>query len=216
MPTVLRDENFRQLEAWGLVAILWALEWLGILILAEGEKVIPGFVSRFTALYSTTITGTLALSYCGWRFGRITSRDLYPRRKDFIVLGLSVIPIFFYFGLTVGREGVVSEMHEAIRGLPKYQYWLSVLNVLVITPFLEESIYRRYLLEIFRLHYPTSTSVVLVAGIATGFHWGLPFWSLVFTFFAQLLFGLVYANSRLVASTLVHSFMNMFVLGLSR
>jgi len=111
---------------------------------------------------------------------------------------------------------MATNTYDAIRDLPGYQYWLSVVYLVCIGPLFEETIFRRYFLELWRLHYPTTIAVLLTAGATILFHLGLPLRSLVFIFFAQVLFSVVYVKSRLGVSVLIHAFMNSMVLALSR
>jgi len=213
---ILKDENVLQREAWFLIGVLVASEALMAFVLAGGERMVPGFSSRFSVLYTYTITDLLVLAYCVKRFGPIQLVELLPRRGDWIVLGLAGLTIFFYFGLTVGRGGMSSEMYDAIRDLPKLWYWVSVVNVIGIGPFLEEAIFRRYFLEILRHHYPKTIAILITASISIWFHWGLSIPGLVFIFIVQILFGVVYVTSRFGASVMAHAFLNCLVFLLSK
>ena len=198
------------------MGLLVAFEVLMTFILAGGERLYPGFLSRFSVLYSTTLTDLLVLGYCARRFGIIQLDELLPRRGDWVVLGIAGFIIFFYFGLTVGREGMSTDMYDAIRDLPRYQYWLSVVSVIGIGSFLEEAIFRRYFLEILRHHYSKTIAILITAVISILFHLGLPISGLVFVFIVQILLGVVYISSRFGVSFMVHAFLNCFVLLLSR
>ena len=216
MQPILKDENVLQREAWILLGLLVAFEVFMTFVLAGGERVFPGFLSRFSVLYSTTITDLLVLGYCVRRFGTIQLDELFPRRGDWVVLGIAGLLIFFYFGVTVGREGMSSEMYDAIRILPKWSYWLSIVSVIGIGPFLEETIFRRYFLEILRRHYPQTIAILITAAASIFFHFELPIPGLVFVFSVQCLLSVVYVSSRLGVSTMVHALLNCFVLLLSR
>lgn len=216
MKPVLKNESVRQWEAWFLLGILVALQELSAWGLAGGEMMVPGFFSRFSVLYSYTVADLIVLAYCIRRFGRIELVELFPRRGDWVVLGLAVLTVFWYFALTVGRAGMTTDTYDSIRDLPRYQYWLSIVHIAAIGPLLEEALFRRYLLEIFRRHYPAAIAVLIIAGVSILFHLGLPVRSLIFIFFAELLYGFVYVKSRLGVSVLVHAFLNGLVLLLSR
>ena len=216
MNPILKDENVLQREAWLLFGLLVLFEAFMTFVLAGGERVFPGFLSRFSVLYSTTLTDLLVLGYCARRFGPIQLVELLPRGRDWAVLGVAGLIVFFYFGLTVGREGMSSEMYDAIRDLPGLWYWLSVVSVIGIGPFLEEAIFRRYFLEILRRHFPQSIALLITAGISILFHFGLEIPGLIFVFIVQFLLGVVYVTSRLGVSFMVHALINCFVLLLSR
>lgn len=216
MKPTLKDKDVPQWEAWFLFGILLAFVELGAWVLVGGERWFPGFISRFSGLYITTLTDMVVLVYCVWRFGCFDLVEFSPRRRDWLILALAGVTVFWYFGLTVGREGMTTNTYNAIRDLPGYLYWLSVANIVGIGPFLEEVIFRRYFLEILRQHYATALAVIVTAGVATCFHYGLPLRSLAFIFCAQLLFGTVYVTSRLGISVGVHVLMNSLVLLLSK
>ena len=216
MKLLLKDKDVPQWEVWILLVILFACVELGAWVLVIGDWWFPGFVSRFSGLYITTLTDVMALVYCVWRFGWLELVEFLPRRRDWLVLALAGMTVFLYFGITVGPEGMNTNTYNSIRDLPVCLYWLSVANIVGIGPFFEETIFRRYFLGILRQHYSTALAVVVTAGVATCFHYGLPLRSLVFIFCAQLLFGAVYVTSRLGVSVGVHAMMNSLVLLLSK
>lgn len=216
MQSCLKDDDVPQREAWILLAILLVLVEVSGWVLVGSTRMFPAFSLRFSGLYLTTLTDVLIFGYCVNRFGGIKLVEIFPKGKDFVVLGLAGLFVFGYFGLTVGPGGMTSGSYDAIRDLPRYAYWLSVVNIILVGPFFEETIFRRYFLEILAQHHSTAIAVIITAGAATCFHYGLPLWSLIFIFFVQLLLGVVYVLSRLGGSIGIHIFLNSLILLLSK
>ena len=217
MRPVLKGEYIRQRDAWFCVGFLLSVPVFYALVLFPTiEKTFPTLSPKLLDYVLIILTEILVLGYCMARFGKIELTELLPRRWDYLVLALGAMILLWIFGLRVGREGLNSGTHDSIRVLPVAQYWWAVFTIVLIGPLLEEAFFRRYFFEILRHHYPVNVAMLITIGIATLFHLGISISGLIWAFFDQLVFTIVYVKSRLGVSVLVHAFVNALILFLSR
>ncbi len=162
------------------------------------------------------IAKLLLVLYCVKQYGPIKLSEFIPRGKDYFVLGIGFIVIFWAFGLTVGREGIqVDPDWQTLTGV---QYGVEVLVLILITPLLEEIIFRRYFFEMLATLYSREAAFVVTVCIWTLLHWPSDTtWSVIFWHgFSGVVFTLAYISSRLGVPVLLHSFHNTMVVVLTR
>ena len=220
MAQVLKNKEIPQLESWGLLVALFALEFIAYLIFYFSRKAFfPSLPIDFLDFGVKVFTYLSIFLFCMIRYGKITFEEFLPTRKDILLLSISVVIILWIFGLFIGPERIRNPRHEIFKSFVPLYYWLSLFIVVGLAPFFEEAIFRRYFLEIQHQHYSTSTSVLITAGVATLFHFDSSenlIAILLWTFFIQTVFGLLYVKGRLVVSVLAHMFVNGLVMLLSK
>ena len=219
MPPSLKHEKIPQLEGWSLILILFLLGFFSYLFLfLIGERFFPSLSREFLFLVGKVPIHLAILAFCVIRFGGLTLEDFAPNQRDaFILVGAFLIE-FWVFGMLIGSEGIQNDRHDTIREFPAFKYWVSIFIIVAWTPLLEETFFRRYFLEIQRQHHSTTTAVLITAGVSTLFHLNLEisFLRFLWHFTQGAFFSVVYVNSRLVVSVLVHAFVNALVFFLSR
>jgi len=219
MRAVLKSEEIPQLDAWGMLLFLFLLEFfVALLFSLSAESLFPSFSIALLALVVKVFAYLTIFVFCLMRFGSINLLELVPDRRDALILLVALMIEFWVFGLLVGSEGLRNARHDAIRHLPDLEYWVGVSIVVGWGPFLEEALFRRYFLEIQRQHYSTVIAVLITASVGTLFHFNFEFavLRLVWHFFQQAFYSIVYVKGRLGVSVLVHAFVNALVLFLSR
>jgi len=219
MRLVLNREDVSQLEGWGILFFLFFFEFTSYLFVSFTREIIFSSLSMgFLVLVTKILVYIITLVFCISRFGRINLFEFFPDRKSSVILIVALVVEFWVFGLLVGSEGIHNDRYEAIKNLSTFQYYLAVSAVLVFGPFLEESLFRRYFLEIQCQHYSTGVAVLITALVGTVFHLNLEFsWAPIFWHFCQqLFFSVVYLNSRLGVAGMVHVFVNLLILLLSK
>jgi membrane protease YdiL (CAAX protease family) len=219
MRSVLKREEVSQLEGWGILLFLFLFEFASYLFVSFTREIIfPSLSMGFLVLATKILVYISTLTFCISRFGKINLLELVPDRKGLVILIVALVAEFWVFGLFVGPEGIHNDRYEAIKNLSTFQYYGAILTIVVFVPFLEESLFRRYFLEIQCQHYSTGVAVLITALAGTVFHLNLEFsWApMVWHFCQELFFCVVYLNSRLGVAGMVHVFVNMLVLLLAK
>lgn len=178
----------------------------------------PSLPLDFFDLIVKVVTFVLIVSFCMFRYGNLSFRELIPTRQNLIYLIITLIIIFWIFGLFIGSERIRNPRHEIYKSYSSGYYSLSLLFIVALIPFFEEAIFRRYFLEIQRQHYSVGISILITSSIATLFHVdsvGDLNFTLLWTFFLQTTFGILYVKTRLGVSTLAHMFVNGLIMLLS-
>jgi len=154
MHSFLKREEVSQLEAWGILFFIFFLEFASHLLVSFTNVIIfPSLSMGFLVLATKTFVYTSVLAFCMSRFGKINLLEFVPDRKDLVILVFALLAEFWIFGLLVGPEGIRNDRYEAIKNLSSFQYYGAFLAIVVFVPFLEESLFRRYFLEIQSQHY---------------------------------------------------------------
>jgi len=219
MRSVLNREDVPQLEGWGILLFLFLFEFASYLFVSFTREIIfPSLSMGFLVLATKILVYISTLAFCMSRFGKINLLEFIPDRKGSVILIVALVVEFWIFGLLVGPEGIHNDRYEAIKNLSTFQYYGAVLAIIVFVPILEESLFRRYFLEIQCQHYSTGVAVLITALAGTVFHLNLEFsWEpMVWHFCQELFICVVYLNSRLGVAGIVHVFVNMLVLLLAR
>lgn len=215
-PTFKRD-RIPQIEGWGILIFYFLLEFLFYFFLPNNSKDGPFSLSlELLNLLVKTPVDVIIIAFCIFRYGGINLNELILNRRDALLLLVALLIEFWVFGLLVGPDRLKTHLHESIKDLSIGQYYVAVLTIVGLVPFGEEVVFRRYFLEIQRQHYSTEISVLLTATAATLFHFEFSWPPLLWHFFQQALFSVVYVKSRLGVAVLVHAFVNAMVLFLSR
>ncbi len=207
----LENQTIEWWEPWVTLLFLLCLFPLSVGLSLLLEQIFPGLSSPLSLALSLIVWLVLPVIQCTMKYGPIKFEELLLTRKDFMILGIALILDFWAFGLTVGPEGF--SMDEDLRKISSFQYWAVVSKSILFGPFLEELLFRRYLGEIFASLYSPTRAVFLVTIIGTLLHMhsDISWFSILWHIFASLLFTVVYFNSRLGVSFVLHSFHNTMV-----
>lgn len=204
-----------QLDAWLSIIALLLLNILIALVFLDAFISIFPSVSRITLAYCTFIFALLLpVIYLNLRYGAITISDLRLRRLDFGVLFVAFIILVIVTSIISlkGPYKPYTFSGQEISKLPRFEYFISLLSIFFIFPFLEETLFRRYIFEIFRNKYKVPIAILLTALTDTLLHITVgSVTGLVSIFFWQIFFTLIYFKSRLGASIIVHCLTNFFL-----
>jgi membrane protease YdiL (CAAX protease family) len=162
------------------------------------------------------LANLLLVLYCFKQYGPINWPEFIPRGRDYAVLAIGLLIIFWAFGLIVGREGIKTDPNWQV--LTGYQYGIEVLALTLIGPLLEEIFLRRYFYEMLATLYSPAAALAVTICIGALLHWHTDItWFVIFwhSFLAGV-FTLAYMNSRLGVTILLHSFNNTMAVLLSR
>ena len=217
MNHVLNGREIRVLDAW--------LGFLGCLVIYVTSFIVAPFIFRllpwfqedFIYLMMMVIPPLLIpIIYFTFRYERIRFADLVPQRKDFLVLFIALIFLFLWFSFTMFQGTRSDELAKQIYNLPGYQGVLAISLVVLIGPFLEEILFRKYILGILLHKYHLFTAVLVTVSLETLMHIGVlvegfGIKALVKIFIILLLYTIVYLNSRLGVSVIVHCLYNFII-----
>jgi membrane protease YdiL (CAAX protease family) len=162
------------------------------------------------------LANLLLVLYCLKQYGPIKWTEFIPRGKDYAVLAIGLLIIFWAFGLIVGREGIKADPDWQI--LTGYQYGFIVLALTLFGPLLEEVFLRRYFYEMLATLYSRMAALAVTVCIGTLLHWhpDITWFNIFWHFFLAGVFTLAYMNSRLSVSVLLHIFNNTMAMLLAR
>ena len=103
--------------------------------------------------------------------------------------------------------------HEILSEKSPYLY-INAFILIVVGPCFEETLYRGYYFEILKSNFGNLWSILISSLLFILFHaiWGGFDINLIFIFLYSILFSIVYIQNGLIASTLVHAFVNFYLL----
>lgn len=204
------------------ISKIWEVKdvWLTVILYFLLAKV---FSSNFYYLASFFPTGTknnfigfqftiLILSISAliliFRNGSFKLSDVLIQKKDLPVLGICFLIVFISSEIFNKPDDFVSPLYRNFKSLPNPQFSISLVEVVLIGPFLEELIYRKYLLEILRKNFSISISILLVCLIETSFHFDYNVLERIYVFFFSIISSIIYLRTRLGVSWCFHSMHN--------
>ncbi len=218
-PRVFKVDHISHLEGWGLLLLLFGIEFLANVICGFViNRAFPTFPAALFNLEIKVLAYVAITLYCVRRYGGLRLTELVPTRRDFMMVGIALFLTLWIFGLLIGPERIVNQRHEGLKGLSSLQYVLGLFIVVGLAPLFEEIIFRRFFLEIQREHFSSGMALLITTAAATLFHID-SFENLTVvilgSFLWQGLFGLLYLKGRLITSVLTHSLYNGLVMLLS-
>ena len=220
MESPLNPPSVRLQDAWISLGIFLGI-FLGsivISVLVEVESVFPGLSWEFLRSLYGTIALLVAVAYCIRHYGTIHADEFLLRKKDFVVLAIALLIVFWSFGLTVGRDGIPSDLPKELGTLTGFQYWGRIFKSTIIGPLLEETLLRRFFLEIIAARYSVgiAASTTITVDTLLHCHTDISLFEFFWHLFQASVFTLAYLKSRLGVAVLVHGFHNTMVLLLAR
>ena len=220
MESHLNTPSVRLQDAWISLGIFLGIFFGStfISVFVKVESVFPGLSSDFRLDLFATIALLVAVAYCISHYGTIHAEEFILRKRDVVVLGIALLIVFWSFGLTVGRDGIPSDLPEELGTLTGFQYWGRIFKLTIIGPILEEILLRRFFLEILAIRYSVVIAVLTTISVDTVLHMHTDISLFVFLWhvFQATVFTLAYIKSRLGVAVLVHGFHNTLVLLLAR
>ncbi len=214
MTTNDKDRSFRQIDAW--LSILGSF----LLYVLMSYFLFPVLQTAFPEISNSSIWYLLAIPidllpivYLYFRCGPIGISDFALEGMDFVVVFISLIVLVIGFStisLTVGFESLVT--YREISRLHGFEYLITIFILFLIGPFLEETLFRRYIYEIFRDKFGSLTAILMVTLIETLMH--ISYWNigaLILLFFSTIFLTVIYIKTRLGASIIVHCVINIFM-----
>jgi membrane protease YdiL (CAAX protease family) len=203
--------TFRAFDTWISLGACFSIQLFGARLLVPPVKRLAPSLSWVTISYGLTIIAfVIPLTYLMRRYGRIRHSDLILRAQDLVVLLLASLVLFLFASLYVLKYGirVSPALAQVILNLPRSEYFLVVVIILIVVPILEETFFRRYILEIFRNKYRLPIAIILTVGSETFLHLGYDVRQLVIIFIYGLGLTAVYLKSRLSTAIIMHCFIN--------
>ena len=175
-------------------------------------QLFPLFPLELINLFVSMLPLFVLLFFLSYRYGSIKKSDWLMKGKDFLVLFIAFILLFVFVATILLMGGGRSDLVQKINKLYGGYYLGAIIIVVVIGPLLEEIIYRKYIFEILNSRYNIFLSVVITVILNTLIHAPLDFASLIIYITYALFFTLVYINSKLAVSFIVHCILNAFSL----
>ena len=205
----------RQRDAWLsilallLLNILTALVFLDVLV-----RIFPSLSSITLTYCALILVHLLPIIYLSRRYGTISVSDFHLRGLDFVVLFVSFILLTIVTSIISlkGPYKPYTFSGQEIFKLHGIDYFIALLSIFFIFPSLEETLFRRYVFEIFRNKYKILLAILLTALTDTGLHITVgSVTGLVLIFFWQLFFTFIYFKSRLGVSIVIHCLTDIFL-----
>jgi membrane protease YdiL (CAAX protease family) len=215
MPEISPISSTHQRDAWlSIIALLLLNILIAIVFLDAFISIFPS-VSRVILAYCAFIFALLLPVIClSLRYGAISISDFRLRGLDFVVLFIAFILLVIVTSIISlkGPYKPYTFYGQEISNLPRLEYFIALLSIFLIFPFLEETLFRRYIFEIFRNKYKIPIAILLTALADTLVHITVgSVTGSVSIFFWQLFFTLIYFKSRLGVSITIHCLTNIFL-----
>lgn len=209
-------------------SILVALKGFGILIIAHavGGAVGVYLLAPRLAFYgiplvtvamlsSSAISALVAIIYL-----KLTTKffpNFSPKKAIFLYLFSGIFASWIVSLPQVLLLGKESAFIQDILKTSYPYYYLNLFLFILWGPLLEETLYRGYFFEILRRDWGNGKAFLFSSILFVFFHglWGTFNINLFFIFFYSAIFTLLYIEGGLVASIIVHSFVNFYLVYLN-
>lgn len=168
---------------------------------------------------SSAISPIVAIVYIALRLKFIPKITINPK-KILLPLVSGIILTWLIIFLGVIMFGKESSFAQQIFYIPHPYYYPTLFLFVIWGPFIEETLYRCYFFEILRNKWGTTIALLLSSLLFAVSHalWigNYPFFIylfyLLYMFLVSVALTLVYMEGKLITSTLVHSFANIYFL----
>ena len=214
MSEIRQPRSFNQLDAWlSIVTLFFLLSLSGFILCPAFQSAFPT-VSISTIEYISIIPISLIpIIYLSFRYGWIGIADFFLRGSDIAVLAISLIIVVITFSIISLAVPYASlALYGEISLLPRFEYLITIVYIFLIGPFLEETLFRKYIYEIYRSKYGILSAILTTAFFETLQHIG--YWdikTLIMIFLFTVFLTLIYAKSRLGVSVIMHCLINFFI-----
>jgi membrane protease YdiL (CAAX protease family) len=215
-PMAIDSSNNRIIDVWLSLPIYFLGHILSVYALAP--LILKHFQSmpqELIWLTSNILPLVLLFLYYIFRWGPIQKSDWRMKGKDCIVLLLAFIILFVFVAIMQLMGGGRSNVIEKINKLDGNSYLAAALIIIFLGPFLEEVIFRKFIFNILHSKYNIYFSLFGVVILNTLIHAPSNLAGFILYFVYALFFTLVYINSGLSSSLIVHSSLNFFSIHLS-
>jgi membrane protease YdiL (CAAX protease family) len=215
--------TFFQRDAWiSLSASFLLLCFSGFLIDMLVKRLSPSLSYVSVYYIPALISQAIPVVYLTYRYGRIGLSDFRLKGTDVIVLFITLVIVFVFIGLLSlrGPYKPYSFRGETVSRLSSTGSYILLLNVVILGPLLEETFFRKYILEIFKFKINAVWAVLLTSILETILHFGLvqtikDILGLIPLSLTFVLLSAVYLKSRLVVTFIAHSLLNGLLLNLA-
>jgi len=207
--SVIDPKIARERDVWLSVFLLLILSYFCSPFIFD---LFPTTHPLFLAYHISIIYLTIVLSYFLFRYGGLKIEEYLPKKKGYLVLGVSCFILLWTYLFISRREGFDPELAEQFQSLFKYQYIMVLIATVAIGPFLEETLYRRFIFEILRNKYHLLIAVLITSGIETSLHYTYSWDQLIFIFCLSVFNSIVYLLGGLGVSVLFHSAHNALII----
>lgn len=166
-------------------------------------------------LSSSAISPLLAIVYLTLKIKFIPQfnlrRNMFPYLLSGMILSWMIVFVSMLF-LEMKRIPLLQEILRIPH--PYFYFYLTLFLFLIWGPFLEETLYRGYFFEILKQSWGNTKALLFSSVLFVIPHgiWGSFDISLLFTFLFSVVFTMTYMRGGLVASILVHTFVNCYLL----
>jgi membrane protease YdiL (CAAX protease family) len=204
------------------VGDVWLCTLISLLIYISAPFVLSSFLKALSKPLSPTLIGLIGVMlsnivpilYFAFRYGPVTLSDLFPKITEVPVLFGALVVVFVSASLGLLGGGWRTGISDELRVLEGPERFSGYFLVIILGPLLEETFFRKYVLEILRYRYPVIPAVFITVALETVFHLGYlkhGIMSLIRIFCYLLFFTLVYLKSRLGVSILAHCLLNGYI-----
>ncbi len=178
----------------------------------------PNLSFRFFGNIGVILSLLVPIIYFAIRYVPIDPLDYFPKITHLPILFIGVVVVFLFIALSQISGGWRNETMSEISKVGGFQAYFSFGVSVLIGPVLEETFWRKYVLQIFRDSYPIIIAVLLTVILETIFHFGYfknGVKPVITIFICLLLYSIIYLKSNLGVSITVHCIFNFMVLTLS-
>jgi membrane protease YdiL (CAAX protease family) len=215
-PMAVDSSNNRIIDVWLSLPIYFIGHILSVYALAP--LILESFQSlpqELIWLTSNMLPLLLLFLFYLFRWGPIQKSDWRMKGKDFIALFLAFIILFIFVATIQLTGGGKSAVVERINRLDGNSYLAAAFLIILLGPFLEEVVFRKFIFNILHSKYNIYFSLFGAVILNTLIHVPSNLASFILYFVYALFFTTVYINSGLSVSLIVHSSLNFFSIHLS-
>ncbi len=146
------------------------------------------------------------------RYGGLGKSDFIFKKRDILVVAVGLFVVLVIIELSGEVQKYQSSQYiKEINSLNDIQLSILFVELVLVGPFLEELLYRKFYLEIFRSKWPIIVAVLLTAIIETLLHFGYSISQLLYILFGSIFSSIIYLNSQLGSAYIIHSFYNFII-----
>jgi membrane protease YdiL (CAAX protease family) len=205
MNTSITTKTWDVRQVWFVVILYFFFEGLVHLFFPSLRQLFPLMPDIFIGFHLATLVFVIINAYFLYSRGGLTLSDVLIQKRDFIILGLGLLILFLTMEIIWGPPSIHPGPYQEVRSLTNFQLVIFLLETILVGPFLEELLYRKYFLEILRSKFSLVFAVFITMLIETSFHYDYDFIGLVYVFFWAMISSIIYLNSRLGVSFCIHS-----------
>jgi membrane protease YdiL (CAAX protease family) len=207
-------KSFRQADAWiSIFGCFFILILGGTILQPLIRAAIPHIFDYILYHIFPILSLLLPTVYLSTKYGFVSYSELLLRGNDILVLCISLIILFLMAAfISLGGPYGPPLFGQIADQSTKVELYFTFVVIFIAGPFLEETLFRKYIFNIFTSKYNIVIAMTLTALLGTFLHLGFGnIRGLIFVFCLSFFFTMVYWKSNLGTSFLTHSLASLLI-----